>query len=65
MLNEDDPPRPTTGLVATPPLDRLGVAELEGYIARLRAEITRAEAEITRKQATLNAAHSFFRTPPT
>ena len=34
------------------------------YIARLRAEITRAEAESTRKQATLDAAHSFFPTPP-
>ena len=64
MLNADDPPRATTQLVATPPLDRLGVAALEDYIARLRAEIARAEAEITRKQATLNAAHSFFRTPP-
>lgn len=63
MLNEDDPPRPSVQLVTAPPLDRLGVAELEGYIAALRAEIGRVEAEIARKQAIARAAHGFFRTP--
>ncbi len=63
MLNEDDPPRPSTQLVAAPPLDRLSVGELESYIAGLRAEIGRAEAEIARKQAVARAAHTFFRAP--
>jgi uncharacterized small protein (DUF1192 family) len=63
MLMEDDLPRPTPALVGTPPLDRLGVAELERYVAALRAEIGRAEAEIVRKKAVLDAAHGFFRTP--
>ena len=63
MLNDDDPPRPSGHLVATPPLDRLGVAELQDYVTKLRAEIARAEAEIGRKQAVLGAAHNFFRTP--
>ena len=60
MLNEDDPPRPSGQLVASPSLDRLGVAELKDYIARLRAEITRAETELGRKQAVLSAAHGLF-----
>lgn len=63
MLNDDDPPRPSGQLVASPPLDRLGVAELQEYILRLRTEIARAEAEVTRKQAVMNAAHGVFRTP--
>ena len=63
MLNEEDVPRPARQLVSSPPLDRLGVAELHDYIGMLRAEIGRAEAEVARKQAVLNAAHGFFRTP--
>ncbi len=63
MLTEDDLPRPKAALVAAPPLDRLGVEELQSYIMALRAEIGRAEAEITRKKAVLDAAHGFFRTP--
>ena len=63
MLNEEDLPRPSGQLVNSPPLDRLGVAELEAYIVRLRAEIERAEGEIERKQAVLDAAHGFFRKP--
>ena len=63
MLNEEDVPRPARQLVGSPPLDRLGVAELQDYLGLLRAEIGRAEAEVARKQAVLNAAHGFFRTP--
>ena len=63
MLTEEDLPRPKPTLVATAPLDRLGVEELQAYIAALQLEMHRAEAEITRKKAVLNAAHGFFRTP--
>jgi uncharacterized small protein (DUF1192 family) len=63
MLTEDDLPRPKVAMVASPPLDRLGVEELQGYIAALRLEIGRAEAEIARKKMQLDAAHRFFRTP--
>ena len=61
MLIDDDDPAPRTPLLATPPLDRLGIAELEAYIAGLRAEIDRAEAEIRRKHALRTTADSFFR----
>ena len=61
MMNEDDPPRQTP-VTATPPLDRLGIAELRVYIAGLQAEIVRAETEITRKDAHRDAADSIFRT---
>ncbi len=63
MLIEDDAPTPHTPLLATPPLDRLGIAELQAYIAGLRAEIARAEAEILRKEALRTAADSVFRKP--
>ena len=62
-MDEDERPRPAPQLVATPPLDRLGVEELQGYVARLRDEIARAEAEITRKHAVRDAAQGFFRAP--
>ena len=58
---EDDEPRPRAPLLAAPPLDRLGVAELEAYIAGLRAEVARAEAEIGRKQGMRAAADAFFK----
>ena len=60
MLIEDDEPRPTP-LLAKPPLDRLGVAELRSYIVGLQQEIARAEAEIARKDTLRNAADSVFR----
>ena len=63
MLDEDNLPRPPAQLVAKPPLDRLGVAELRAYIAGLEDEIARAQTEISRKQAMLDSAHSFFKTP--
>ena len=59
---DEDIPRPQPRLAA-PPLDPLGVAELQGYIAELRAEIARAEAAIARKQDHRSAADSFFRRP--
>ncbi len=62
MALEDDEPRRAAPLLARPPLDRLGIEELEGYIAGLRAEIARAEAEIDRKKGLRNAAHAFFKT---
>ncbi len=61
-LTEDDPLGPKTRLQATP-LDRLGVAELQSYIAELREEVARAEAEIARKQGHRAAADSVFRRP--
>lgn len=59
-LTEDEAPRPKTQL-ARPPLDALGLAELETYIAELRGEIARAEQEITRKQGHRAAADSVFK----
>jgi uncharacterized small protein (DUF1192 family) len=61
-LIEGDAPRPKARLV-TPPLDPLGVAELQNYINELRHEITRAEDAITRKLGHRNAADSVFRRP--
>ena len=61
-LTDDDAPRPRTHLTQ-PPLDRLGVAELEAYIVELRNEVTRAETEIARKQGHRAAADSVFRRP--
>ena len=63
VQTEDDAPTPRTPLLATPALDRLGVAELQAYIAGLRGEIARAEAEITRKEGLRTLADSFFRKP--
>jgi uncharacterized small protein (DUF1192 family) len=60
MLGDDEEPRPKPKLV-TPPLDRLGVEELEAYIGELRAEIARAEGEIARKRSHRSAADSFFK----
>ncbi len=59
-LTEDEAPRPKTQL-ARPPLDALGLAELETYIAELRGEIARAEQEITRKQGHRTAADNVFK----
>ena len=59
---EEELPRPKVRMV-TPPLDPLGVAELQAYIAELRQEIARAENEIARKQDHRSAADSVFRRP--
>ena len=61
-LIEDEAPRPKAQL-ARPPLDVLGLAELETYIAELRSEIYRAEQEIARKQGHRAAADSVFKRP--
>lgn len=59
---EEELPRPKARLV-TPPLDPLGVAELQAYIAELRQEIGRAENEIARKQDHRSTADNIFRRP--
>lgn len=56
MNEEDERPVPTA--IA---LDRLGVAELERYIAALRAEIERAEGYIAAKQSQRGAADDLFK----
>lgn len=61
-LTEEELPRPKARLV-TPPLDPLGVAELQTYIAELQQEIVRAKNEIARKQDHRSAADSVFRRP--
>lgn len=61
-LADDDAPRPKARLV-TPPLDPLGVAELQNYINDLRKEIIRAEDAITKKLGHRSAADSVFRRP--
>ena len=61
-MQDEDAPRPAPRLQALP-LDPLGVAELQAYIAELRAEIGRAEAAIARKQDHRSAADGFFRLP--
>jgi uncharacterized small protein (DUF1192 family) len=42
-------------------LSRLGVAELEEYIATLRAEISRAEGEIAARKKQRSGAESIFK----
>ena len=42
------------------PLDRMGVEELERYIAGLRAEIARAENHVAAKQSHRSAADDLF-----
>ena len=61
MNLDDDLPRPKAPLLQAPPLERLDVDELQGYVAALRAEIGRVEAEIARKGAVRSAADSVFR----
>ena len=56
-MNEEEP-RP---VLAPVQLDRMGVAELERYIATLRAEIARAESHIASKQTHRSAADDLFK----
>ncbi len=58
----EDDELPVARRVVPLPLDPLGVAELQGYIAELRMEIARVEAAIGRKQDHRGVADSFFRT---
>ncbi len=59
-MSDDEPLRPAT-TAAKPVIDRLGVSELQAYIASLRQEIARAEQEIARKQDHRSAADDVFR----
>jgi len=59
-MSDEDLPRPPACFTPLP-LDRLGIAELQGYIAELRGEVGRAEAEIARKSGMRSAADSVFR----
>ena len=56
-MEEDEVPKRLTPLV----LDRLGIAELERYIAELRAEIARAESQIAAKRDHRSAADTLFK----
>ena len=60
---EDQPPRPKK-LFVPPPLDLLGLAELDAYILELEAEISRVRQAIAAKQAHRNAAAAFFKPKP-
>lgn len=64
MINsEEDLPKPKRNLLVPPPLDALGVAELNAYIADLEAEIARVKAKIAAKDAHKAAAAAFFKDP--
>ncbi len=63
-MSDDLPERPKTRLNILP-LDELGIAELQSYIAELRTEIARAEAAIDRRQAHRGAAELVFGRRPT
>jgi uncharacterized small protein (DUF1192 family) len=66
MINpDDDLPKPSRKLLVPPPLDMLGVDELNEYILLLEAEIARVKAAISSKDAARAAAAAFFKTPPT
>ena len=65
MINTDeDLPKPARKLLVPPPLDLLGIGELNDYIAVLEGEITRVRAAIAAKDAARAAAAAFFKTPP-
>ena len=65
MINPDeDLPKPARKLLVPPPLDLLGIGELNDYIAVLEGEITRVRAAIAAKDAARAAAAAFFKTPP-
>ena len=59
-LIEEELPTPKARLI-TPPLEPLGVSELEAYVAELQHETMRAQHEIARKQGHRDAADSIFR----
>ena len=54
---DEDEIRPKLVLL---PLDRMGIAELERYIAELQAEIVRAEQQILAKRDHRSAADTLF-----
>ncbi len=59
-MEEDEPSRPRARLTPLP-MDGMGVAELEAYIAELEAETARAKGAIERKQGHRSTAEAFFR----
>jgi len=61
---DEDPPPPPRKLLLPPVLDRLGVDELQAYIADLEAEISRVKQAIAAKRAHAEAAAMFFKPPP-
>jgi uncharacterized small protein (DUF1192 family) len=61
MLDEEEISPRKHVLLEKPPLDRLNVDDLQGYIADLRAEIARAEEAIAKKQGAKGHADSFFK----
>jgi uncharacterized small protein (DUF1192 family) len=63
-ISEEEGPRPSKKLLVPPPLEMLGVEELEAYIGVLEAEIGRVKQAIAGKQAHREVAAAFFRTPP-
>ena len=64
MARDDDDDLPAPAALLQPlRLDKLGIDELNRYIAELRGEISRVEADIDRKQGHRSAADAFFRKP--
>ena len=61
MTWDEDEPKPKLRRVTPIPLDPLGVAELQDYIAELQMEVARAEAAIVRKDGHRSAAERFFK----
>lgn len=61
MHDDDNAVPPKRRSLDSPPLDRLGVAELEQYVDELLSEIERAQAEISRKRGHRSAAESVFK----
>ncbi len=63
IIPDEDLPKKPKNLLTPPPLDMLGVAELQAYILALQAEIARVQAVIAAKDAHKAAAAAFFKTP--
>jgi uncharacterized small protein (DUF1192 family) len=63
MTIEDGETPRKPAIFTPPPLDLLGVNELESYIITLTGEIARVREAIARKNAHKDAAAAFFRTP--
>ncbi|HQT64157.1 MAG TPA: DUF1192 domain-containing protein [Acidocella sp.] len=63
IISDEDLPKKARNLLVPPPLDMLGVAELQDYIEVLKAEIARVQAVISAKDAHKAAAAAFFKTP--
>jgi uncharacterized small protein (DUF1192 family) len=65
MINpEDDRPLPPKKLLVPPPLDDLGLDELETYIQDLMVEIMRVKTTISVKESHKTAVAAMFKTPP-